>query len=172
MSAQRRPHQPRQPRHPRPPSQPRVVSTPKLPKPAPKPAPTPAKPARPPKATRAASAEKLSPDVLQLALDQAMRDLGLPTPTAEYEFAKDIKRRWRIDRAWAEPLMIALEIEGGIHMRGRHIRPAGFLADMDKYNELALRGWLLVRISYDMIADGRALALITRAHAARAAHAA
>ena len=112
-----------------------------------------------------APVEKLPPEALQWVLDQAISDLGLPPPTPEYEFARDIKRRWRIDRAWVA-LRIALEIEGGIHMRGRHIRPAGFLSDMDKYNELALRAWLLVRISYDMIRDGRALALIIRAHSA------
>lgn len=154
MSAPRQPRQPRQPR-PR-----RVVGDFEV-RAAPKPKPP--KAPKQPKAERPTPAEKLSPEVLQLLLDQEICDLGLPAATPEYEFAKDIKRRWRIDRAWVTQ-RIALEIEGGIHMRGRHIRPAGFLSDMDKYNELALRGWLLVRISYDMIKDGRALALISRAH--------
>lgn len=154
---------PRQPRQPRPR---RVVGDFEVraaPKPKPPKAPKPVKAPKQPKAERPTPAEKLSPEVLQLALDQAIRDMGLPEPKPEYVFAKDIKRRWAIDRAWVEQ-KIALEIEGGIYMRGRHIRPKGFLADMDKYNELALRGWLLVRISYEMIKDGRALALISRAH--------
>ena len=124
-----------------------------------------------PKPEPASSSGKLAPDVLQTVFDQELLRLGLPASTPEYLFAKDIGRRWRIDRAWPEPLCVAVEIEGGVHIRGRHLRPAGFLADMDKYNELALRGWLLVRVTYDMIADGRARDLVLRALAARSTRA-
>ena len=73
----------------------------------------------------------------------AMRtEQGLPAPVAEYVFAPP--RRWRLDYAWPDA-RVALEVEGGAWTRGRHTRAAGFLGDMDKYNELAARGWLLVR---------------------------
>jgi very-short-patch-repair endonuclease len=102
-----------------------------------------------------------------MALDQMIRDAGLPAPAPEYAFAwETLRRKWRIDRAWPHE-RIALEIEGGIHMRGRHIRPEGFLRDMEKYNRLALWGWCLIRVTYDMIADGSALRLLEEAFALR-----
>lgn len=113
--------------------------------------------------------ERLPAVVLQAAFDEAIRAAGLPEATPEYLFAwAAIRRKWRIDRAWPEQ-RIALEIEGGIHMRGRHIRPEGFLRDMEKYNQLAVWGWLLLRVTYDMLADGRALALLEAAFCYRAA---
>jgi very-short-patch-repair endonuclease len=116
--------------------------------------------------------ERLPADVLRLALDQSISDAGLPAPTKEYQFARAaIKRQWRIDLSWPD-VKIALEIEGGVHMRGRHLRPEGFVRDMEKYNRLALWGWLLIRVTYDMIADGAALALLEEAFAYRAAQAA
>lgn len=122
-----------------------------------------ARPARP------AKPAKLSPEVLRLLYDQSLLAAGAPPSTPEYLFARDIKRRWRIDRAWPEQ-RLAVEIEGGIHMRGRHLRPAGFVADMEKYNELALRGWLLIRVTYDHIQSREATALTLRALAFLAAH--
>ena len=122
---------------------------------------------RKPRVARAPKTERLPAEVLQMAFDQALRDVGLPESTPEYLFAwTRIRRKWRIDRAWPEYL-IALEIEGGIHMRGRHLRPDGFLRDMQKYNQLALWGWCLIRVTYDMIADGSALKLVQEAFALR-----
>lgn len=71
---------------------------------------------------------------------------GLPAPTPEFQFAKDIKRRWRIDYYFDyNGKRIALEVEGGVYTRGRHTRPTGFVKDMEKYNEMAKRGILLLR---------------------------
>ena len=67
---------------------------------------------------------------------------NIPAPVPEYQFCID--RKWRIDYAWPE-LTIALEIEGGIWTRGRHITPTGFIKDLEKYNRLAQSGWLLLR---------------------------
>jgi hypothetical protein len=40
---------------------------------------------------------------------------------------------------------VALEVEGGVFSRGRHVRPAGFIADCEKYNAAAIAGWRVVR---------------------------
>jgi hypothetical protein len=40
---------------------------------------------------------------------------------------------------------VALEVEGGVWSQGRHTRPKGFLADMEKYNAMACAGILLLR---------------------------
>ena len=67
---------------------------------------------------------------------------GIPLPTPEHKFCAD--RRWRFDRAWPE-YKVSLEKEGGVWARGRHVRPAGYLGDMDKYNRAALDGWIVLR---------------------------
>lgn len=64
------------------------------------------------------------------------------TVLAEYCFHP--KRKWRADYAFPE-FKIMLEVEGGTWVRGRHITPQGFLADMEKYNAAASLGWLLLR---------------------------
>lgn len=71
------------------------------------------------------------------------RETGF-TITPEYRF--DDKRRWRIDYAIVEK-KIAIEVEGGAYTQGRHTRGAGFVADMEKYNELTRQGWRLIRIT-------------------------
>ena len=73
---------------------------------------------------------------------------GLPRPVAEYRFSPP--RRWRLDFAWPS-LRIALEVEGGVWTRGRHVRGQGFMRDVEKYNELAARGWLLLRAVPDSL---------------------
>ena len=61
---------------------------------------------------------------------------------AEYRFHET--RKWRFD--YAVPSMrIALEVEGGVWTGGRHTSSAGFLRDMEKYNEAALNGWVVLR---------------------------
>lgn len=78
---------------------------------------------------------------------ETCKQSGLPAPTPEYQFAKDAKRRWRIDYYFEhEDRKVALEVEGGIWTKGRHTRSTGFVKDMDKYNEMAKRGILLIRV--------------------------
>lgn len=67
---------------------------------------------------------------------------NIPTPVPEYRFS--LNRKWRIDYAWPE-YQIAMEIEGGIYIGGRHINPKGYIKDQEKYNNLAEIGWQLLR---------------------------
>jgi very-short-patch-repair endonuclease len=60
----------------------------------------------------------------------------------EYWFAKP--RRWRFDFALVGP-KLALEVEGGVFTRGRHVRPKGFISDCEKYNAATLLGWRVLR---------------------------
>jgi len=87
---------------------------------------------------------------------------ALPEPTAEYRFAPP--RRWRFDYAWpkVEP-PVALEVEGGVFVAGRHSRGAGMINDMEKYNTATLAGWKVLRVTPKQIADGSALTLVEQA---------
>lgn len=71
---------------------------------------------------------------------------GVLAPVAEFRFAPP--RRWHFDFAW-ENERIALEVEGGVWIKGRHTRPQGFLNDMEKYNNAAALGWRLLRTTPD-----------------------
>ena len=57
---------------------------------------------------------------------------------------------------------LAIEVEGGVHNGGRHIRPDGFVRDMLKYNEAAAAGWLLIRVTPDELLSLKTLRLIIR----------
>ena len=62
---------------------------------------------------------------------------------AEHKFCD---RRWRFDFAHLQK-GIAIEIEGGVYSRGRHVRPTGFLGDMEKYNRATVLGWRVLRLT-------------------------
>ena len=70
---------------------------------------------------------------------------GLGGPPLGREFRFHPVRRWRADFAHL-PSCTLIEIEGGIYVNGRHNRPAGFAADLEKYLEAALGGWRVVRL--------------------------
>lgn len=89
-----------------------------------------------------------------------IRAAGLPKPVREHAPIAD--RGWRIDFAWPDQL-VACEVEGGIYTRGRHTRPQGFNDDAEKYNTLAIAGWVVIRVTTDHIKSGQALAWLRRA---------
>lgn len=86
--------------------------------------------------------------------------IGLPTPEREVRFHP--KRRWRFDLAWPVP-QLAVEIEGGTWVNGRHSRGKGFENDCLKQAEALLAGWSLLRVTEGMVRDGRAVRFIERA---------
>lgn len=77
----------------------------------------------------------------------------------EYKFDKS--RRWRFDFAFPEHF-VAVEVEGGVWIGGRHTRASGFVKDLEKYNQAASMGWLVLRFSPDMIESGTALEMIEK----------
>lgn len=83
----------------------------------------------------------------------------IPAPRTEHRFAPP--RRWRFDFAWPDH-MVAVEVEGGSWVSGRHTTGKGFEADCEKYAEAAILGWRVIRVTPRMIDDGRAIDLVTR----------
>ena len=83
---------------------------------------------------------------------------GFPeTPVREHKFHP--VRRWRFDLAFLEN-KLAIEIEGGVWIRGRHTRGSGFISDIDKYNNAVLLSWKVLRFTPNDVKVGKALQVI------------
>lgn len=86
--------------------------------------------------------------------------LGLPTPVLEHRFL--LHRRYRFDFAWPDR-KLAVEVEGGTWVDGRHSRGAGFEADCEKYALAVLAGWRVIRATTGQVRNGKALKWIEAA---------
>jgi very-short-patch-repair endonuclease len=95
---------------------------------------------------------------------ESLMSLQLRAAGVEFiaEYAFHPRRKWRFDFCWPEQ-QLALEIEGGTWIRGRHSRGQAFESDCEKYNEAALLGWRVLRVTTNMVQDGRALKYVERA---------
>lgn len=78
------------------------------------------------------------------------------------EFRFHPTRKWRYDYAIPQH-KIAIEVEGGVWTEGRHIRPKGFVEDMDKYNAAAVMGWRVLRITPNTLLNTATLEMIRQA---------
>jgi very-short-patch-repair endonuclease len=77
----------------------------------------------------------------------------------EREVKFDPERKWRFDLAH-RPSMLAVEIDGGQWIRGRHNRPGGFENDARKLNRAAILGWTCMRFTPRQVNSGEALETI------------
>ena len=68
-------------------------------------------------------------------------------------------RMWRFDYAIPEH-RIAIEIDGGVWQIGRHNRPKGYIADLDKFNNAAALGWRVLKFTPQQKHTMKALRLI------------
>ena len=80
----------------------------------------------------------------------------------EREYRFHPTRQWRFDYA-IPSVRVAIEVEGGVWNGGRHFRPEGYLRDMEKYNEAAACGWLLIRTIPAELLSLKTVQLIVRA---------
>jgi very-short-patch-repair endonuclease len=88
---------------------------------------------------------------LESSFDQYLDLLGkdLPPHEVEYAFAKP-ERRWRFDYAWLDQ-KVAVELDGGSWVGGRHTRGVGFEGDCEKMNAATLRGFRVLRFTATML---------------------
>ena len=114
-----------------------------------------------------------NPDLAHLNRDVSVDVTGVTTDTGPYmasraeatffrswqalngpELAREFQfhqvRRWRFDFCHTAA-MVAIEIEGGTWQNGRHNRPQGFREDCEKYNTAALLGYVVIRLTPEMI---------------------
>ena len=90
------------------------------------------------------------PSDLEATFATLWRQLDGPELTPEYQFMPP--RKWRFDLA--EPgTLVAVELEGGVHTNGRHVRAQGFINDCRKYNAATADGWAVFRFTADMLRD-------------------
>ena len=71
---------------------------------------------------------------------------NIDIPESEYMFAKELKRKFRFDYCYPKK-KLAIEIEGGIWINGRHNRASGFIKDMEKYNIACILGYRILRFT-------------------------
>jgi very-short-patch-repair endonuclease len=62
---------------------------------------------------------------------------------SEHKFHKT--RKWRFDYASVKH-KVAIEVDGGIWVNGRHSRGSGQIKDMEKFNEAAIYGWRILKV--------------------------
>ena len=91
---------------------------------------------------------------LEELLGQHIKLSGLPSPTREYRFHP--RRRWRFDFAWPRH-KIAVEVDGGIYTRGRHVRGSGFERDAEKRNAAVMAGWRVLHFTPRHVKSGLAV---------------
>jgi very-short-patch-repair endonuclease len=95
--------------------------------------------------------------VSKIPLLLQFRVAKVPQPVTEYRFHPT--RKWRFDFCWPEK-SLALEVDGGGFVQGRHSRGAGMEKDCEKMNEAAVLGWTVLRCTPKHVRDGRALAWV------------
>ena len=88
-----------------------------------------------------------------LRIETDIRAVTSVEPDREYVFAPP--RRWRFDFAWPSQ-RIAVEVDGGTWIGGRHVTGTGLRADHQKFNAAALGGWRVLRFTSDMVLSGEA----------------
>lgn len=93
------------------------------------------------------------------ALLTELKWLKLPIPVREYRFA--LPRKWRFDFAWPE-LLLAVEVEGGGYIGGRHTRGKGLENDCEKYAEALCLGWRVLRVTPKQVISGEAIAWLEK----------
>lgn len=77
--------------------------------------------------------------------------------TPEYKFHPS--RKWRFDYAILSH-KIAIEVEGGAWVNGRHNRASGFIKDMEKYNEATRLGFRVIRVQPEELNTSYTIKLI------------
>ena len=73
---------------------------------------------------------------------------GIEGWKTEYRFHP--ARRWPFDYAWPN-LHIAVELDGGTWVAGRHVQGKGYAGDCEKFNQATLLGWHVLHFTTDML---------------------
>ena len=94
-------------------------------------------------------------DLLMLQMHAA----GLPKPETEYRFHPD--RKWRADLALMDHRLL-IEVDGGVYVKGRHVRGEAFEKDRERDAWAMIAGWRVLRVTPRQVKDGKALGWIQK----------
>ena len=94
-----------------------------------------------------------------------LRGLRVDGWVAEYRF--HATRRWRFDVAFPAH-RLAVEVDGGVWVGGRHTRGVGATRDCEKFCAAAIDGWRVMRVTPAQVRSGQAVGWIRAALAAGA----
>lgn len=97
----------------------------------------------------------MSDSDLEQAFLATWRRLGYPD-VWEREVRPFPTRKFRFDFAAGAPHYVAVEIDGGTWIGGRHVTGTGFDSDCEKANLAAAHGWRLFRLTASMLANNPA----------------
>lgn len=82
-----------------------------------------------------------------------LRGLQVEGLVAEYRWHPT--RRWRFDVAWPA-VKLAVEVDGGGWINGRHSRGSGVEADCEKVSTAVCDGWRVLRVTPRQVRSGQA----------------
>ena len=102
----------------------------------------------------------MMPNELEAVFQLQLMTRGIVGWEREYRFHPT--RRWRFDFAWRVE-GVAVEIEGGTYVNGRHTRGQGFSRDCEKYNAAAILGWKVLRFTEKEVNDWSAIETLQQA---------
>lgn len=66
------------------------------------------------------------------------------------------ERQWAVDFAWPDQKLL-VEVQGGVHIRGRHTRGPGYTEDCRKLAEAQRLGWRVLWLTADVVRSGEGL---------------
>ena len=89
-----------------------------------------------------------------------LRTSGLPEPQREYRFHPT--RRWRFDFCFVEQ-KLAVELNGGRWIRGRHNRGSSVQADYEKLNAAQMLGYRVLQFTGEQVDNWSALETVREA---------
>jgi len=95
------------------------------------------------------------------------KEMGIPEPVTEYQFAHAVGRKWRFDFAWCSSpftiFRVALEVDGGIWITGGHNRGTQMKKTWEKENEAQIIGWKILKCEPKDLCTKQTVNLIKRA---------
>ena len=91
---------------------------------------------------------------------------GFPEPTREMLFAENVGRKWRFDLSWSLLVIdrpLAVEINGGGWVNGRHNRGSSLEDEYEKLAHAAALGWRVIPVTHKQLNRGELWPLLKMA---------